>query len=238
MGHQDDGAEILLRLGARSEKKEDLRKFGKMIPSLILCGPPGVAVIGGVPKATEVVSYWPALLKKSLVSPKVAIFDGSLKEDIEIKQIPTGNFVAENEIIEFVESPSEDLSKLLTESSDPELTPISKIALGRSGDKGDMANIGVIARSPKAYEFLKQNLTPQLVKNWFQELCLGKVTRFELDKLRGLNFLLDKSLGGGGTQTLRTDAQGKTFSHALLRQRIKIPQEVIEEVEQLDGKWV
>lgn len=238
MGHQADGTEILLRLGARAHDKDALRRFGKMIPSLILCGPPGVAVIGGVPKAAEVVSYWPALIDKNLVHPKVSLFDGNLGEDTVVKETPFGNFDVTELKTEFAESVTEDVESALSKTSNPNLVPISEIALGRSGDKGDMANIGVIARSPKAYEFLKSYLTPQLVKNWFQELCYGKVTRFELDRLRGLNFLLDQSLGGGGTQTLRTDAQGKTFSHALLRQRIEVPQDVLDEVKALDGKWV
>lgn len=238
MGHVGDGAEILLRLGARSSDENKLRRFGKMIPSLILCGPPGVAVIGGVPKAAEVVSYWPALIDKTLVHPKVSLFDGTWGEDQIITETPIGNFNVAELKTEYAESVTESVNDAIGKASDTALTPISKIALGRSGDKGDMANVGVIARSPKAYEFLKKTLTPQLVKNWFQELCYGKVTRFELDKLRGLNFLLDQSLGGGGTQTLRTDAQGKTFSHALLRQRLEVPKDVLDEVESLNGKWI
>jgi hypothetical protein len=94
-----------------------------------------------------------------------------------------------------------------------------------------------LARSPLAYEFLCNYLTAERVKNWFQELCLGNVTRYRLDRLRGLNFLLDKSLGGGGTVTLRTDAQGKTFSQALLRQRVPIPREVLLDVEKNHQSW-
>ncbi|NBQ52622.1 MAG: DUF1446 domain-containing protein [Proteobacteria bacterium] len=96
------------------------------------------------------------------------------------------------------------------------------------GDKGDMANIGIMARSSKAFAFLDQYLTAQRVKDLFQEICLGSVTRYRLPNMEGLNFLLDESLGGGGTVTLRTDAQGKTFAQALLRQKILIPKDVLE----------
>ena len=108
-------------------------------------------------------------------------------------------------------------------------TPLFSICLSRSGDKGDTANIGVLARSEKAYAFLQKHLTAQLMKNLFQELCSGPVVRYEVDELLGLNFLLEKSLGGGGSSTLRSDAQGKTFSQAILNQRFAIPRDVLED---------
>ena len=74
----------------------------------------------------------------------------------------------------------------------------------------------------------RKYLTAQRVKDHFQEICQGSVTRYRLPNMEGLNFLLDESLGGGGTETLRTDAQGKTFAQALLRQKILIPKDVLE----------
>ncbi|MEQ1886340.1 MAG: hypothetical protein ABL967_14845 [Bryobacteraceae bacterium] len=100
--------------------------------------------------------------------------------------------------------------------------PLWKIAHARSGDKGDCANIGLIALAPEHYPLLVQQVTEARVKEHFRELCKGKVERFELPNLHALNFLLYEALDGGGTVSLRTDAQGKTFSAALLRMEVDV----------------
>jgi len=97
-----------------------------------------------------------------------------------------------------------------------------EIAHARSGDKGDTVNIGLIAYDPKHYPVLVREVTPERVKAHFGELCRGNVERYELPNLNALNFLLHESLGGGGTLSLRTDAQGKTFGAALLRMEIEV----------------
>ena len=100
-----------------------------------------------------------------------------------------------------------------------------KIAHARSGDKGDTANVGVIALRDEFYPLLVREVTAEKVKVHFGEIVKGEVERFELPNLGALNFLLHESLGGGGTLSLMTDAQGKTFSTALLRMKIDIPDE-------------
>ena len=100
--------------------------------------------------------------------------------------------------------------------------PLSQIAHTRSGDKGDTCNIGVIAFEERHYPVLVQEVTAARVKQHFGELVKGPVERFELPNLGALNFLLHQALGGGGTVSLRTDAQGKTLSAALLRMEIEI----------------
>jgi hypothetical protein len=102
-----------------------------------------------------------------------------------------------------------------------------KLAHARSGDKGDTANIGLIALRPEFYPLLVREVTAARVKEHFQGICKGEVERFELPNLSALNFLLHESLGGGGTLSLMTDAQGKTFSTALLRMQIEIPDEEV-----------
>jgi hypothetical protein len=97
-----------------------------------------------------------------------------------------------------------------------------EIAHARSGDKGDTANIGLIARQPEHYPILVREVTAERVKRHFAEICKGEVERFELPNLGALNFLLHHSLGGGGTLSLKTDAQGKTLSSALLRMEIEM----------------
>jgi hypothetical protein len=96
------------------------------------------------------------------------------------------------------------------------------LAHARSGDKGDTANVGVIALRPEYYPLLVREVTAARVKEHFGEMVKGDVERFELPNLQALNFLLHGSLGGGGTLSLMTDAQGKTFSTALLRMYIDI----------------
>ena len=96
------------------------------------------------------------------------------------------------------------------------------IAHARSGDKGDCANIGLIARKPEHYPVLVAQITAERVKEHFREICRGRVERFELPNLHALNFLLHEALDGGGTVSLRTDAQGKTLSAALLRMEVEL----------------
>jgi len=97
-----------------------------------------------------------------------------------------------------------------------------KLAHARSGDKGDTANVGVIALRDEFYPLLVREVTEEKVKEHFGAMVKGAVERFELPNLNALNFLLHESLGGGGTLSLMTDAQGKTFSTALLRMHIEI----------------
>jgi hypothetical protein len=100
---------------------------------------------------------------------------------------------------------------------------LREIAHTRSGDKGDAVNIGLIALDPRDYGLLAREVTAERVKLHFGELCRGKVERFELPNLGALNFVLHEALDGGGTVSLRTDAQGKTYGAALLSMEIDVP---------------
>ncbi len=106
--------------------------------------------------------------------------------------------------------------------------PLSRIAAARSGDKGEGSNVGLIARSEAAYAFLKEALTEDVVRAHMADLNRGGVKRYAADNMRVLNFLLEDSLGGGGSASLKTDAQGKTHGLALLRLVLDVPQEVLD----------
>jgi len=101
-----------------------------------------------------------------------------------------------------------------------------QIAHARSGDKGDTGNVGVIARKPEYYPLLVKYLTEERVQQHFKGICLGKVERFELPNIEALNFLLHNSLGGGGTKSLKNDAQGKILSSVMLRMELEIKETI------------
>lgn len=100
--------------------------------------------------------------------------------------------------------------------------PLGTIAHTRSGDKGDTSNIGVIVFRPEHYSVILREVTPERVKQLFGDLVKGDVERFELPNLGAINLLLHEALGGGGTLSLRIDAQGKTYGAALLRMEIEV----------------
>jgi len=108
---------------------------------------------------------------------------------------------------------------------------LGEIAHARSGDKGDASNVGLIAATPELYDVLRREVTAERVKAHFAEVCRGEVERFEVPNLLALNFLLHDSLGGGGTASLLTDAQGKTHGQGLLEMEIEVPDALLPMLE-------
>jgi hypothetical protein len=104
------------------------------------------------------------------------------------------------------------------------------IAHARSGDKGDTANVGLIALEPRWYPIIQRYVTLERVQEHFRDVITGPVERFELPNLNALNFLLHGALDGGGTLSLKTDAQGKVFSTAMLRMEIEVPDDEAKNV--------
>jgi hypothetical protein len=101
---------------------------------------------------------------------------------------------------------------------------LARVAHARSGDKGDASNVGLVANSAGLYEVVRREVTPERVKAHFARVCRGEVERFEVPNLLALNFLLHDALGGGGTASLLTDAQGKTHGQGLLEMEIEVPE--------------
>jgi hypothetical protein len=213
-----DAPEILLRLSVRDADKSKIEAFSRMVPAVILSGPPGVAVTGGRPQAQEVVAYWPALVPRDQVKPRVVTRDGERMLDWPTPIVPPPSPV------KLARDPwprAKGSSKLVAAA-------LAEVAHARSGDKGDTCNIGVVARAPEIYPWLRRTLTAALVKRRFRGICLGRVERHEVPNLWALNFLLHESLGGGGTVSLRLDAQGKTLSHALLATAVRVPKALLD----------
>ena len=104
---------------------------------------------------------------------------------------------------------------------------LRRVAHARSGDKGDASNVGLIAASPALYEVFRREVTPARVKTHFRRICRGEVERYEVPNLLAFNFILHDSLGGGGTESLNEDAQGKTHAQGLLELEIEVPDELV-----------
>lgn len=104
---------------------------------------------------------------------------------------------------------------------------LREIAYARSGDKGSSANVAIFARTPAAFTWLCENITAEVIEDFFRPLGVGKVVRYEAPNLEALNFVLPGILGGGGSRSLRIDAQGKTLGQAVLELQIDFPDSLI-----------
>lgn len=218
--------EIFLRFGVRDHDLTKVQDFGKALPAMILAGPSGMAAsTRGRPRPQQVVSYWPALMRRDGVSAKVLTLDTDCSEEFQEIHFPVRGEVGEPVANRISRRPvRRDWPAATTE------VPLSRLCYARSGDKGDTCNIGVLARSPLAYEWLRSYLTAGRIKRFFGDKVRGKVTRYELDNLQGLNFLLAGALGGGGTTSLLVDPQGKTMSQALLQMVVRVPRAILRGV--------
>ncbi|MBC8257135.1 MAG: hypothetical protein H8E85_07490 [Candidatus Marinimicrobia bacterium] len=105
---------------------------------------------------------------------------------------------------------------------------LNQIAHARSGDKGANSNVGLMFKSKELYEWAKSNITTTVVKDFFKSIAKGDIVRYEMDNLLALNFILGDSLGGGGSESLINDAQGKTHGQALLLMEVNLPDELVQ----------
>jgi hypothetical protein len=228
-------AEILLRLSCRDRDRRKLEIFRKLLPGLILSGPAGVAVTGGAPPVSEVVRYWPSLIPQEAAPATVELWSQGPADEAprkllakdDLKWPITGGVAS---AVRELEDPYP--TTLLAELSPSPVVevPLMRIAHARSGDKGDTANIGLIGRSAACYVWMRENVTGERVKAWFESIASGEVHRYLVPNLWALNFLLEESLGGGGTVSLHIDAQGKTYGQALLRCRAPIPMALLDTI--------
>jgi hypothetical protein len=215
--------EGVFRVAVRDPDRRKVEAFAHTMLGLALQAPPGLGVLGGRPDVQEAYAYWPALVPRALVVPRIEVVRGDTRTVRELAPAPPAvgawrgtpaalAFPADGEIAD---------GRTIR-------VPLRRIAYARSGDKGDHANIGVAARSPYAFAFLRRALDAERVRRHFGDLCQGPVERFELPGLRALNFLLHHALGGGGTLSLRADHQGKTLAQGLLTMELDVPESVLE----------
>jgi hypothetical protein len=220
--------EAVLRISVYDEDIENIKQFTNVFSSLILSAPAGVAIIGSKPRIQEVITYWPCLVKKKNIISKLNFIDSN-GETIRLLKIPCASQydkILKISPISYKNEADEKIDSLKTINLIN--TNYKSLCLARSGDKGDSVNIGIIARDQNSYDFLLKNLTSVKMKEIFEGLCLGKISRYEIPKLLSFNFILEKSLGGGGLKSLRIDPQGKTFAEIFLNYSVEIPDNILE----------
>jgi hypothetical protein len=215
--------EVLVQFAVRDPDERKINsRFATQLAPRVLGTVPGITYIAdlGRPKASEVVAFWPALVSRERAQARVLIGD----EELAVAEIKSGSFSVPAAATE------KDPDLISIESASSERTvrvPLARLCLARSGDKGDTANIGVIARSEAIYAWILEHLTPAFVMRYFDDVCQGEVERFELPNMLAVNFLLHRSLGGGGTLSLLLDAQGKTYAQFLLAATVEVPESLL-----------
>jgi hypothetical protein len=213
--------EGIFRVAVRDPDRRKIERFSLAMMGFALQGPPGLGVFGGRPDVQEAYGYWPTLVPRELVRPRVEVLHGEERRVRDLAPVaPHGGAPAR---------PAPTAPPPVAVPGGPRRrVALRRIAYARSGDKGDHANVGVAARSPAAYAFLRDALPAQLVRARFADLVRGDVERFELPGLRAFNFFLRHALGGGGTLSLRVDHQGKTLGQGLLGLELDVPEGVLE----------
>ena len=210
--------EVVLKFAA---KHQDIRAVGIMLKESVgmgLATPPGLSgFVGGRPKPSPIVRLFSFLIDKDQIN--VTIDNGT--SQYEIKSSSSKEFNLNS-----IKKPSapnfEDATDKLTD------VPLIRVAYGRSGDKGNKANIGIIARDPKFYPAICNFLDEKVVKDCFSNFLEGSVERYFLPGSNSINFILNDVLGGGGPASLRNDPQGKAYAQILLDQTIPIPAKLID----------
>jgi hypothetical protein len=227
--------EVLMRLSVEHDDPRALEIFGREISPAGTSWSPGTtggAAGGGRPKPFPVVKLASIFVPKTEVEAFVE-FDGSrARIDCtppavsELAPPPPGVLAAAGT------GPGYDSCLPLAGAGKTQDVPLIRLAWARSGDKGDIANIGVIARSPEFVELLRAQLTPQAVATYFRHLVRGPVRRYELPGIHGFNFVLESALGGGGTASMRIDPLAKGMAQMLLDFPISVPAHVAATVRQ------
>lgn len=203
--------EVVLKIAVRHPDRAALEIFaGEIYPAACSMAQGITGFAGGRPAPQPVIRLFSCLVDKSRVPMTVGIGD----QTIAIDHDPGGN-----------EAPSTVAPLTYPHvSHGPRVTvPLIALAHGRSGDKGDKANIGVLARRPKDLPWIAASVTPERVANWLGHFVKGEVRRYDWPGLNGFNFLMDQALGGGGVASLRHDPQGKALAQILMDLPVEVP---------------
>lgn len=208
--------EIVLRFSARAADPRPLGAMARELAGIALAGPAGICGAGGRPQVSPAFGYWPALIPRSKVTARMWM-DGQ-GEDFPCATGPSVPL-----------TPVADTDGIAAAARPVRATrvPLGRVAYGRSGDKGDNANIGIAALRPELYPELLREVTAERVAAFYASNVRGPVTRYRLDNLGAMNFVLREALGGGGTTSLLVDAQGKTLAQGLMNMQIDVATELL-----------
>lgn len=215
---RNDAREVTLRVAVRHPSKDALQIFGREIyPSATAMAQGITGFAGGRPEPQPVIRLFSFLAPKSDIS--VEVVSGGGRQAIE-----TASFDAPK-------APAPAVADEVAQdaSSATVRVPLIELAHGRSGDKGDTANIGVIARDIRLVPALRQALTSEVVADYFRHFARGKVTRYDWPGLNAFNFVMENALGGGGIASLRNDPQGKALAQVLMDIELDMPLALLEE---------
>ncbi|MES3015858.1 MAG: acyclic terpene utilization AtuA family protein [Pseudomonadota bacterium] len=207
--------EVMLKVGVRHPLKDALELFSREVAPMALMSSPAITgFTGGRPKVQPVVRLFSCLVPKSQLG--VSIDMGAQK--VTAPQLAGKPFDLEALPAVGGPLPPPDAFARGTRS-----VPLVQLAWGRSGDKGDAANIGIIARRPEFLPYIRAAITEEAVAHWFAHLVHGKVQRYDLPGTQSLNFMLHEALGGGGIASVRMDSQGKAYAQMLLDHPVPVP---------------
>ncbi len=221
--------EVVLRMGVADDDRRKLQRFSKHFLGFALQGPPGLGVFGGRPDVQEALGFWPAVVPRDRMAATVEVRRDDQRTTATVPMALEAAGHGESAVggrPSTVEGDAPDTETRGVDSMGTERVRLGTIAYARSGDKGDHANIGVAARSPAVFTFLRAVLTAERIKQFYSDLVDGPVVRYELPNLLAFNFVLYNALGGGGTLSLRVDHQGKTLAQGLLTMELEVPDEI------------
>ena len=214
-----DSREVILKIAARHTDKEALNLLSREIAPTATSMAQGITgFAAGRAKPSPVVRLFSLLVPRQMAPASLSLSDRS-KLDVQMKAV-----CGTPDTSEELEPPYFDVSS----QSEAVEVPLIRIAHGRSGDKGDASNIGLLARSPLLYPVLVHSVTAEAVGRYFSHVTTGPVTRYLLPGIQGINFLLENALGGGGVASLRYDPQGKAFAQMLMDMPVRVPQRLLE----------
>jgi hypothetical protein len=215
--------EVLLRLVVVHSDPKCLELFARELGSVGISFAPGTTgIYGGRPKAVPLIRLFTFFVDKEWLTPP-QIWHGDLEEPVECP-VPGGFPAVQARGDPPSRAPQDDNQEVIE-------VPLMRLAFARSGDKGDSANIAIIARDPRLFPVLRREVTSERIAQHFRHLVAGSVQRFEAPGISALNFLLQEALGGGGMASLRIDPQGKAYAAMALEMMVHIPAALLSEIE-------
>jgi Acyclic terpene utilisation family protein AtuA len=219
--------EAVLRLTATHRDKAALELLARELAPAGTSWAPGTTGGGGRASASPSIRQYAFLLDKSRLQPQVRI-DG---RTVDVA-VPAGTAQGAQGSARGASATPSDVAEPGTDALE---VPLIRVAWGRSGDKGDISNIGIIARHPTLLPFLRGQLTPERVAQHLAHLVRGSVTRYEVPGIHAFNFVCEQALGGGGMKSLRNDALGKGMAQILLAMPVRIPVALLSLVRPING---